>query len=131
MKIRVLLTILLVGGFGQLHSQTNDSIKVDISHIFFCIDSVTYKNLFEHEFLAKVFANASESSSKTLTDSWTGKYLNGRQSYIEVFAPNYKETNLQLGDKFGDVGIVFRTKKPGDINKINSLIKADQTGHSP
>ena len=126
MKIRVLLTILLVGGFEQLPGQTNDSVKVDISHIFFCIDSVTYKNLFEHEFLAKVFAYASESSSKTLTDSWTGKYLNGRQSYIEVFASNYKVTNVQFGDKFGDVGIVFRTKKSGDIDKINSLIKADQ-----
>ncbi len=97
MKIRVLLTILLVGGFEQLHGQTNDSVKVDISHIFFCIDSVTYKNLFEHEFLAKVFANASESSSKTLTDSWTGKYLNGRQSYVEVFPSNYNVTNVQLG----------------------------------
>ncbi len=31
-----------------------------------------------------------------------------------------------LGDKFGDVGIVFRTKKSGDLDKINSLIKADQ-----
>ena len=90
MKIRVLLAVLLVGAFGQLPGQTNDSVEVHVSHIFFCVDSVTYKNLFEHEFLAKMFANASESSSKTLTDSWTGKYLNGRQSYIEVFASNYK-----------------------------------------
>ena len=111
MKIRVLLAVLLVGAFGQLPGQTNDSVEVNVSHIFFCVDSVTYKNLFEHEFLAKMFANASESSSKTLTDSWTGKYLNGRQSYIEVFASNYKAKDLQLGDKFGDVGIVFRTKK--------------------
>ncbi len=127
MKIRVLITIVLFACFGQLIGQTSDSVKVDINHIFFCVDSITYDNLFKHEFIAKVFANTREASSKTLTDSWTGKYLFGRDSYIEVFASNsYKETNPQLGDKFGDVGIVFKTKKLGDIHKINLLIKTNK-----
>ena len=123
MKIKVLLAIALIACFGQLIGQTTDSIKVDINHIFFCVDSITYKNLFKHEFIEKVFANTRESSSKTLTDAWTGKYLFGRDSYIEVFASNSdKETDPELGDKFGDVGIVFKTKKLGDIHKINLLI---------
>jgi hypothetical protein len=126
MKIGILLAILLVACFGRAGSQTSDSIKVVISHIFFCIDSISYGNLFKHEFIAKIFAYTSESSSKTLTDTWTGKYLRGRQSYIEVFAANFRVTLPQLGDKFGDAGLVFRTRKPGDINKINALIKADK-----
>jgi Family of unknown function (DUF5829) len=126
MKIRVLLTVVISACFGQLNGQTNDSIKVELNHIFFCVDSITYGNLFKHEFIAKVFANTSETSTKTLTDSWTGKYLMGRNSYTEIFASNsYKGTNPQLGDKFGDVGIVFKTKKSGDIDKINLLIKAN------
>ena len=126
MKTIIFLTILLFAGLGSVSSQTNDSVKVVISHIFFCIDSVTYQNLFKHDFIARAFANTSESSEKTLTDSWTGKYLNGRQSYIEVFAVNDKKIHPQLGDKFGDAGIVFRTKKPGDIHKIEAKIKADK-----
>jgi Family of unknown function (DUF5829) len=127
MKIRVLLIIIFIACFGQLIGQTGDSIKVDINHVFFCIDSVTYENLFKHEFISKVFADTRESSSKTLTDSWTGKYLLGRDSYIEVFASNSnKKTNAQLGDKFGDVGIVFKTKILGDINKIDRLIKTNK-----
>jgi hypothetical protein len=126
MKTFVLLPIILLTSFGRVRSQTGDSIKVVISHIFFCIDSITYQNLFNHDFLAKEFAYSRESSNKTLTDSWTGKYMNGRLSYIEVFAPNNKKTELQLGDKFGDIGIVFRTKKPGDIHKIDAGIKADK-----
>lgn len=118
--------ILLAASFGRSRSQTGDSVKVVISHIFFCIDSVTYQNLFDHDFIARKFANSSESSSKTLTDSWTGKYLNGRQSYIEVFSVNDNKTQPQLGDKFGDIGIVFRTKKPGDIHKIDDMVKADK-----
>jgi len=81
--------------------------------------------LFHHEFIAKIFANTRELSSKTLTDSYTGKYLMGQQSYIEVFKPDYKQGKPELGDKFGDVGIVFRTRKP-DIKRLNQLIKADK-----
>jgi hypothetical protein len=126
MKIRVFLTLIFVACFGQLFSQPKDSVKVVVSHILFCIDSITYQNLFHHEFIAKVFANTRELSSKTLTDSYTGKYLMGRQSYIEVFKPDYKEGKPELGDKFGDVGLVFRTKKPGEINKIDQLIRSDK-----
>ena len=122
MKIRVVITLVVLACFGQLFSQAKDSVTVVVSHIFFCIDSITYQNLFHHEFIAKVFANTRELSSKTVTDSYTGKYLMGRQSYIEVFKP--RTVKPELGDKFGDVGLVFRTKRPG-INKIDQLIKAD------
>jgi hypothetical protein len=125
MKIRVFITLLFVACFGQLFGQAKDSVTVVVSHIFFCIDSITYQNLFHHEFIAKVFANTRELSSKTLTDSYTGKYLMGRQSYIEVFKPDYKEGKPEHGDKFGDVGLVFRTTKP-QINKIDQLIRADK-----
>ena len=126
MNTRILLTIILAASFGRSRCQTNDSVKVVISHIFFCIDSVTYQNLFKSDFIAKTFAYCRESSGKTLTDSWTGKYLLGRQSYIEVFAVNNKKADPDLGDKFGDVSIVFRTKKTGDIDKIDALMKADK-----
>jgi hypothetical protein len=126
MKTRILLTTVLVAGLCRLNSQTTDSFKVAISHIFFCIDSATYQNLFKSDFIARKFAYSRESSGKTLTDSWTGKYLLGRRSYIEVFTVNDKKAQPQLGDKFGDVSIVFRTKKTGDIQKIDTRIKADQ-----
>jgi len=116
----------MVANVGRLNSQTSDSTEVVISHIFFCIDSVTYQNLFNHDFIAKTFAYSRESSSQTLTDSWTGKYLLGRKSYIEVFAVNDKKAHPELGDKFGDASIVFRTRKPGDIQKIDARIKADR-----
>jgi len=123
---RILWTATLLACSGHLLSQPRDSVKVVISHIFFCVDSITYQNLFNHAFIGKLFANTREMSSKTLTDSWTGKYLNGRQSYIEVFAPAYKKVKPELGDKFGDLGLVFRTKKPAEINEINELMRADK-----
>src|SRR6188768_3701368 len=125
--MRFLLTIIFIAFFQKLISQAIDSIKVDINHIFFCIDSVSYENLLKHEFLAKTFANTRELSSKTLTDSYTGKYIFGRNSYIEIFASNsYKGSSPQLGDKFGDVSVVFKTAKWGDLDKINSLISSDK-----
>ena len=125
MKARILLALVVVASFGKVEGQTRDSLNVVISHIFFCIDSVTYKNLFNHDFIAKTFAYCSQSSNKTTTDSWTGKYLMGRRSYIEVFAANDKKAHPELGDKFGDASIVFRTKKSGDIQKIDARIKIE------
>jgi len=126
MKFGVLFTIVLISSFGRVNSQTGDSVKVVISHVFFCVDSVTYQNLFTYDFIAKAFAYSRESSSKTLTDSWTGKYLMGRRSYIEVFADNDKKTQPELGDKFGDASIVFRTTRPDDIHAIDARINADK-----
>jgi hypothetical protein len=125
MKIRVVLIHIFIVCFGQLIGQRTDSVKVDINHIFFCVDSITYENLFKHEFIGKIFADTSESSGKTLTDSWTGKYIMGRDSYIEVFSSNPYKENPTLGDKFGDLAIVFKTKKSGDINKIHQLIRTN------
>jgi hypothetical protein len=127
MKTGVLPTIFLIASSGQLFGQKVDSIKVVINHVFFCIDSTTYANLFKHEFIAKEFAVARELSTTTLTDSWTGKYLTGRQSYVEVFASHVDQgTDPELGDKFGDLGIVFETEKSGDIQKLHQLIKIDK-----
>jgi hypothetical protein len=126
MKIWTLFMILVTASPGKARSQTEDSAKVVISHIFFCVDSVTYQNLFNDDFIAKTFACCTESSSKTFTDSWTGKYLMGRRSYIEVFAVNDKKPQPELGDKPGDAAIVFRTTKPGEICKIDARVKADK-----
>lgn len=126
MKIKVSFILLLFVCLGQSFNQPKDTVKVVVSHIFFCIDSISYQNLFHDEFVAKIFANTREQSTKTLTDSYTGKYLMGRQSYIEVFEPVPKKGKPELGDKFGDVGLVFRTKKPGDINKVDQVIKDDK-----
>lgn len=126
MNIRVSLTLLLCASLGQSFSQSKDSVKVVVSHIFFCVDSITYQNLFHHDFIAKVFAYSREQSTKTVTDSYTGKYLMGQRSYIEVFEPVPQKDKPELGDKFGDVGLVFRTKRPGDLNKLDQVIKADQ-----
>lgn len=126
MKARMLLAIALVVSLGKVSGQTSDSVEVVISHVFFCVDSATYQNLLNSDFIAKTFAYCRESSSKTTTDSWTGKYLVGRQSYIEVFEVNDKKAKPGLGDKFGDASIVFRTKKPDDIQKIDARIRADK-----
>ena len=125
MKSRNLLTLIFAAFFAKSFAQEKDSIPVVISHIFFCVDSVTYKNLLNHDFIAKIFADSREMSSKTITDSWTGKYLNGRQSYIEVFPTNESKAQPELGDKYGDLAIVFRTRKSGIINQIDQQMRAN------
>jgi Family of unknown function (DUF5829) len=112
MRTNILFIILSIASLGRVRSQTNDSVKIVISHVFFCIDSLSYQNLLHYDFIADAFADCRESSGKTLTDSWTGKYLNGRQSYIEVFEVNDKKAQPDLGDKFGVQASLSGLKNP-------------------
>lgn len=116
----IVLTAIFTLYLGQALSQTGG---FEINHIFFTVDSLTYNELLKDEFLTKVLANTREFSSTTLADSWTGKYIYGKNSFIEVFSQaKVKNNNLQLGDKFSDLAIVFKTKKSGDMDKFKGLL---------
>ena len=99
--------------FGQLKSIP----KTDFNTIFICIDSISYKQLYQSKYIKDTLFFCREMQQETNTDSYTGKYLIGESSTIEFFQP--KNTN-QIGDHFGDWGIEFKTRK---INILDEIIK--------
>lgn len=99
--------------FGQLKSIP----KTDFNTIFICIDSISYKQLYQSKYIKDTLFFCREMQQETNTDSYTGKYLIGESSTIEFFQP--KNTS-QIGDHLGDWGIEFKTRK---INILDEIIK--------
>lgn len=86
--------------------------KIFINHLYFVFDSITFSHLFEDTFLLKI-GDTSTSSTTTTTDSWTGKYLSGKNTYFEFFSSSNFKHVPEYGFGFG-----FITNKSGDINQI-------------
>ncbi len=97
--------------------QTKSIPKTDFNTFFVCIDSVTYKQLYQSKYLKDTLFICREQEEETNAGTYTGKYLIGESATLEFFQP--KNTH-QLGDNFGDWGIEFKTRK---INILDQLIK--------
>jgi len=95
--------------------QTQSIPKTDFNTIFVCIDSISYKQLYQSKYLKDTLFLCREIQQETNTDSYIGKYLIGESSTIEFFQP--KNTN-QIGDHFGDWGIEFKTRKVNILDEI-------------
>lgn len=115
MKKYIFLSLMFLQSvcFGQLKSIP----KTDFNTIFICIDSISYKQLYQSKYIKDTLFFCREMQQKTNFDSYTGKYLIGESSTIEFFQP--KNTS-QIGDHFGDWGIEFKTRK---INILDEIIK--------
>ena len=117
--ILILLTLTQLSSFGQI--KPND--RTDFNTIFICVDSITYKNLFQNKFLKDTLFFCRESHQETNDNSYTGKYFIGESSTIEFFQPKKSD---KVGDNFGDWGIEFKTRKIGildDIIEKSNLLK--------
>jgi len=115
MKRYLLLSLLFLQSlcFGQ-----KKSIPItDFNTFFVCIDSVTYKQLYQSKYLKDTLFICREQQEETNAGTYTGKYLIGESATIEFFQP--KNTH-QLGDNVGDWGIEFKTRK---INILDQLIR--------
>lgn len=95
--------------------QTKPNNKTDFNTIFICVDSITYKNLFQNKFLKDTLFFCRESHQETNNNSYTGKYFIGESATIEFFQPQLSD---KVGDKFGDWGIEFKTRKTRILENI-------------
>ncbi len=84
--------------------------EIYLNHLSITLDSVTYSHLFDSAFLSTKFANADSSATTTTKDSWSGKYLEGKNGYFEFFS-----TKGYRGATTGDLGLGFISLKSGDI----------------
>lgn len=113
--MRHYLLILLVLTHLLSFGQTKPNNKTDFNTIFICVDSITYKNLFQNKFLKDTLFFCKESHQETNDNSYTGKYFVGESSTIEFFQPKKSD---KVGDNLGDWGIEFKTRKIGTLDDI-------------
>lgn len=92
--------------------------EVYLNHIFIVLDSNSYNHLFDSSFISDTLGDIKESAHKTTSDSWSGKYLYGKNGYFEFFS-----TKSYVGATINDCGLGFMTFKSDDILKIEQYWK--------
>lgn len=89
----------------------------ELNHVFATVDPVTAEAIRNSEFLRR-FANLEIRTTTGTRSTWTGRYLYGKQTYIEFFAPE----DFHIKDKpapMGSWGIALS----GDSVGFNQLLK--------
>jgi hypothetical protein len=89
---------------------------VQLNHVYLVLDSVTYANIFTDLYLKDSMANCREDTVNTAGGSWFGKYMVGKNSYLEFF--NVEGTGLGLTES--SFGMGFITNKAGDLAVIKN-----------
>ena len=124
MRIRYLLYIILfilVGCKSSNKEGQTQVIKKDFyknikfNHLLVVVDDTTYNNLFEDWKILNDFSRNVATDVDAGEESWSGKYLYGKNHYIEFFKlSSYK------GLKFGYTGLAFMTNKLGTLDSVHT-----------
>lgn len=108
---RLALTLLL--GAGPLGAQAPAPPRLLLNHVYFVVDSATYHDIGASPFLAGQFAGFEMRTTESGGLRWSGIYLYGRHTYLEVFGPGGLP-----GSQEGDVGIGLASEQPGGIRSL-------------
>lgn len=96
---------------------------IEFNHLYVTLDAETLDSIAKSEFISQEFCTISRDTVKTDTESWTGIYLRGKHSYLELFPPGGAE-----GLKEGFSGLGFNTQQAGEIDivqeKLRSLLES-------
>jgi len=86
---------------------------IKFNHLYVVLDNSTYNYLSDSLSFIKQFSGFKESSTNTAIETWSGKYLYGKNHYLEIFKPEgYK------GAAVGDFGMGFMPNKLGTLDAL-------------
>lgn len=97
------------------------SPRLVLNHVYFVLDSATYHDVTASPFLQGEFAGHELRTTESGGLKWTGFYLYGRHTYLEIFGPG-----AMAGLKPGDVGIGLASEQPGGILSLVQRFNAQR-----
>lgn len=107
-------------GIDKMNNETKPSSQINVffNHIYAIIDEDTYDAIKNSTFLKNEFSNFEERTNANENTTWTGIYLTGESTYIELFN-NKDKKKLQEGElKIAETGIAFSVDRQEEIEKI-------------
>ncbi len=108
----ILILAIVAFTFQSINGQSKLP-EIYLNHLYIVLDSNTYSHLSDSSFISGKFGNIKVNATTTTNDSWSGKYLFGKNSYFEFFtAEGYKDATL------GDCGFGFMTVQSNEIWEI-------------
>jgi hypothetical protein len=100
-------------------------MSVFLNHIYIILDEATYEAIKSSDFLKTEFCHCQENSNTGANDrgpiAWTGFYLIGENTYIELF--NQKDQETLYSIITGNIGLGFSVDRIEELEKIYELFK--------
>ena len=122
---RTLAVLLLLGACGVAAAAPKQRPHIAFfNHSFVVLDADT-ADAIEHSGYLKTFG-VFETRTTTVNggESWKGRYLAGKQTYLEMFGP----TDVKDG-KLGDTGVAISPDKEGGVAAITAALHAQGIAH--
>ncbi len=99
--------------------QTVEPVDVLLNHVYVVVDSATYNDISSSKFIIHQFADFIQSTSSTEDDeTWTGTYLSGEQTYLEILNASQRDNS-----NASFCGLGFCTETIGDIENLKVLMQ--------
>ena len=93
----------------------------ELNHVFAVVDQETAQAIDQSDFLRR-FANIEIRTTIGTLSTWTGRYLYGRETYVEFFAPG--DFQIARGPApLGSWGIAISGDRVGDSTRLKSRIE--------
>ncbi len=96
-----------------------EPVDVFLNHVYVVVDSVTYSDIANSRFIINEFADFIQTTSSTDdNETWTGTYLSGEKTYLEILnAAQRDNSNASF------CGLGFCTEQEGDIDNLKLLMQ--------
>ncbi len=96
-----------------------EPVDVFLNHVYVVVDSTTYEDIASSKFIIHEFADFIQATSSTEDeDSWTGTYLSGKKTYLEILnAAQRDNSNASF------CGLGFCTETVNDIDNLKYLMR--------
>ncbi|WP_394834847.1 DUF5829 family protein [Pendulispora rubella] len=108
--------------------------KVRLNHVLGQFDEETATAIAKNPFVTETFAGTMLSTTEADGRSWTGFYVTGRETYVEIFGPQPKsrtgESGIGLGvDKIGELdALANKVRSPSIPIPVRTLKINDSDG---
>lgn len=101
----------MLSALALLLQTTIPTPPVDHNHFYVTVDKETFKAMRESKWLRSEFADVSEQTHSSGDETWTGLYVYGVGSYVEVFAAGREKPE-------GKSGLGLLTTAPGGVDDV-------------
>ncbi|GMG86961.1 DUF5829 family protein [Biformimicrobium ophioploci] len=96
-----------------------------LNHLYAVVDIETVNAIEQSSYLPGFIDYEKLTVTADGEESWTGRYLSGRSTYIEFFSPGDV-----AGGELGNIGLAFGTERVGDIVRMARHMRKDDARFS-
>lgn len=109
--------------FCITNALAQNKVKTDCNTIFICLDSISRNAIFSNSYIKDTLFFCKVETTTTNVQTYSGLYLIGKSATLELVQP---QKGNKIGDKLGDFGIEFKTRKLGQLDAVFENSKKNQ-----